>query len=119
MFCFFFSRFGGVFRIPSHSSSQSAILLSELRVVSPLIVLSLNTTTRQSADYRDFHKILIDCPINVSEVWRGFSNVLAEPLSESHHTLRVVRPVAHNRVASYKYYRGICRLSITKVRTVW
>ena len=38
--------------MPSQSPSQSAILLSELRFVLPLIVLPLTDTVRESVDFR-------------------------------------------------------------------
>ena len=44
-----FSEFGMFFESPQ-STSQNAILFSELRVVLPLIVLPLKINTRQSAD---------------------------------------------------------------------
>ena len=72
-----FQRFLEVFQRPSQSHSQSAIFLSELRVVLPLIVLPLKTPTRVSRSglvlpllsfsglsrfFRDFPDLLGDGP---------------------------------------------------------
>ena len=49
-----FQRFSEVFQRPSQSPSQSAIFLSELRVVLPLIVLPLKTPTKNP--FRDLFR---------------------------------------------------------------
>ena len=63
-------RFVEVFQSPSQSPSQSAIFLSEFRVLLPLIVLPLKTST----NLKPITRIFCDFTVRISEFFRNQSS---------------------------------------------